>query len=213
MAERLISNRLRDYQDELVPPQPAELRAMEDYARAENFPIIGPAAGHFCYQIARMVGARRVFELGSGYGYSTAWFARAVQENGGGTVYHVVWDEALSLRARGHLQALDLDDVVHYIVGEAVEVLRETPGPFDLVFNDINKECYPESLPVIARKLRRGGVLLVDKMLWHGRVFDEADQAPSVQGVRELTRRLKDDPAWIVSLVPIRDGLFVAYKR
>ena len=130
MAKRLISTRPRDSLDELVPPQPAELQSKEDYARADKFPIIGPAA-----------------------------------------------------------------------------------SPFDLVFNDINKECYPESLPVIAKKLRPGGVLIVDNMLWYGRVFDVADQPPGVQGVRELTRRLKDDLGWIVSLVPIRDGLLVAYKR
>ena len=50
-------------------------------------------------------------------------------------------------------------------------------------------------------------------MLGHGRIFDASDQAPSVQGVRELTERLRGDPGWIMSLVPIRDGLLVAYKR
>ena len=62
--------------------------------------IVGPAAGQYCYMIARMLGAKRVFELGSGYGYSTLWFAKAVRDNGGGEVYHTVWDEGLSTRAR-----------------------------------------------------------------------------------------------------------------
>jgi predicted O-methyltransferase YrrM len=213
MPERLVSTKLRDYLDELVPPQPAELKAMDDYARAENWPIIGPPAGQFCYLIARMAGARQIFELGSGYGYSTAWFARAVKENGGGTVHHVVWDEALSQRAQGHLEALGLDDCVHYHVGEALQTLREAPGPFDLIFLDIDKEAYPLSLPVITEKLRPGGVLIVDNMLWYGRIFDESDQAPSVRGVRELTNLLRSDPDWIISLVPIRDGLLLAYRR
>lgn len=69
---------------------------MEAYAREAHFPIIGPTAGQFCYLMARAIGARRIFEMGSGFGYSTAWFARAVKENGGGTVFHVVWDEALT---------------------------------------------------------------------------------------------------------------------
>ena len=213
MAERLVSTKLRDYLEDLVPPQPAELQAMDDYARAENWPIIGPPAGQFCYQVARMIAARHIFELGSGYGYSTAWFARAVKENGGGTVHNVVWDEALSQRARGHIRALGLDGWVEYHVGEAIQTLRETPGPFDLILLDIDKEAYPRSLPTITEKLRPGGVLIVDNMLWHGRIFDESDQAPSVQGVRELTERLRGDPGWIVSLVPIRDGLLVAYRR
>jgi predicted O-methyltransferase YrrM len=66
------------------------MQAMEAYAKETNFPIIGPASGYFCYLITRLVGARQVYELGSGYGYSTAWFAKAVKENGGGTVYHTV---------------------------------------------------------------------------------------------------------------------------
>ena len=186
---------------------------MEAYADAVGFPIVGPASGNLCYLVARMVGATRVFEMGSGFGYSTAWFARAVQENGGGSVHHVVWNRELSARARGHLKILGFRDVVQYHVGEAVQILNEIPGPFDLIFNDIDKPAYPDSLPVIAEKLRSGGVLIVDNLLWGGRVFDESDQSPDTRGVRELTRLITTDPGWIASILPIRDGLLVAYKK
>jgi predicted O-methyltransferase YrrM len=186
---------------------------MEAYARDIGFPIIGPASGYLCYLIARMIGARHVFEMGSGYGYSTAWFARAVQENGGGAVYHVVWNEELSQKAREHLRALGFESVVQYHVTEAVQLLGEIPGPFDLIFNDVDKQAYPDSLPVIADRLRPGGVLIVDNMFWGGRVFDESDASSSTQGVRELTRLITADPAWSASIVPIRDGLLVAYKK
>ncbi len=185
---------------------------MEAYAREVRFPIVGPAAGQFCYLLARIVGARRVFEMGSGFGYSTAWFARAVQENGGGTVFHVVWDEELSRRARKHLSALGFDNVIEYHVAEAVETLRHADGQFDLIFNDIDKEAYPKSLPIIAEKLRPGGVLIVDNMFWQGRVFDDRDRSATTQGVRELTQTITSDPGWISSIVPIRDGLLVAYR-
>jgi caffeoyl-CoA O-methyltransferase len=204
---------LTAYVDRLVPPRPAELAEMEAYAAEQGFPIIGPAAGQFCYLVARMIDAREVFELGSGFGYSTAWFARAVQENGGGTVHHVVWDEDLSRRARNHLDRLGLSEFVRYEMGEAVTALRRTDGPFDLIFNDINKESYPESLPVIAGKLRPGGVLIADNMLWHGRIFDPDDMSPGTAGIHEFTARITADPQWEVSLVPIRDGLMVARKR
>src|SRR5215210_3654677 len=139
MAPEMTTDQIREYLDNLVPPRPPEVQAMEAYAKEHGFPIIGPASGYFCYQIARMIGAKRVFELGSGYGYSTAWFARAVQENGGGTVYHTVWDDDLSSKARGHLGALGYGEIVEYRVSEAVQALRETDGPFDLIFNDIDK--------------------------------------------------------------------------
>lgn len=212
MAGDLLAPQLREYLDALVPARPPEMRAMEAYARQVRFPIIGPVAGQFCYLLARMLGARRIFEMGSGYGYSTAWFARAVQENGGGTVFHVVWDAALSQRARMHLQTLGLNDVVEYRVAEAVATLRETPGPFDLIFNDIDKEAYPASLPVIAAKLRPGGVLIADNMFWGGRVLDRRDRTSTTAGVRTLTQMVMQDPQWIASIVPIRDGLLVATR-
>jgi predicted O-methyltransferase YrrM len=213
MATDPIPAHLHSYLDSLVPPRPPELQAMEAHAKEVDFPIIGPASGNLCYQVARMIGARRIFELGSGYGYSTAWFARAVQENGGGVVHHVVWDEGLSQKARGHLAALGYGDIVTYHVAEAVQALRETEGPFDLIFNDIDKHAYPESLPVIAEKLRPGGVLIIDNMIWHGQIFDDDDRSPATEGVREFTRRITTDPGWIASLVPIRDGVIVAYKK
>ncbi len=212
MSEPMFHPRLTDYLDSLVPPRNEVMQEMEAYAREVGFPIIGTAAGYFNYMIARLMCARRIFELGSGYGYSTAWFARAVQENGGGVVHHVVWDEELSQKARGYLGRLGYGDIVQFHVGEAVATLKETEGSFDLMFNDIDKHGYPASIPVIKEKLRIGGVLLVDNMLWHGAIFDEADQSPNTLGVHEVTRMLSQDPEFIASLVPIRDGMIMAYR-
>lgn len=208
-----IAEQLDNYLKELAPSRPAELEKMEAYAEEHGFPIIGPAAGNFCYLTARMSGARRVFELGSGYGYSTAWLARAVQENGGGEVFHVVWDEDLSQRAQKHLSNLGYDGIVRYHVGEAVAALRETEGTFDLIFNDIDKKGYPESIDVIEHKLRPGGVLIIDNMIWSGRVYDPDNDDASTEAIRETTYKLTSSPNWIVSLVPIRDGLLVAYRQ
>jgi predicted O-methyltransferase YrrM len=199
--------------DALVPPRPPELQAMEADAAKTDFPIIGPAAGHFCYLLTRLTGARAVFELGSGFGYSTAWFARGLQENGGGVVHHTVWDQALSDRARRHLTGLGLGSLVRYRVAEAVQALRETDGPFDLIFNDIDKAGYPDALPVIRQKLRPGGLLITDNLLWHGRIFEPSDQSKETRGIRDFTRFVTEDPAWTATVVPIRDGLLVARRN
>lgn len=209
----LLPESVTDHLEALVPERPAELAEMEAHAAATDFPIIGPTAGQFCYLMARVLGARRVFELGSGFGYSTAWFARAVQENGGGEVHHVVWDEALSARARRWLAMLGYQATVRYHVGEAVETLSRSAGEYDLIFNDIDKQDYPASLPVIAEKLRSGGLMIVDNVLWSGRIFDPDDTSPATEGVRQLTREVSEDPRWSASVVPIRDGLLVARKR
>jgi len=203
----------QNYLTALVPPREKELQEMESYAEKHNFPIIGPACGYYCYQLACMIGAKSVFELGSGYGYSTAWFSKAVKENGGGVVHHTVWDEELSKSANSHLLKLGFADIVLYHVAEAVEYLCQESGPFDIIFNDIDKEAYPASLGVIKEKLRSGGLLIIDNMLWHGRVFDDRDISPATEGVREFTRRITADTDWIVSLAPVRDGMIIAYKK
>ena len=209
----LISPHVSSYLEKLVPTRSSELAAMEEYASKTNFPIVGPIAGQLCYQLARLMGAQRVFELGSGYGYSTAWFARAVQENGGGVVHHVVWDDKLSGMARKHLGAMGYTDLVRYHVGEAVEALKGTDGTFDIIFNDIDKEGYPASVPIIHEKLRPGGLLIIDNMLWSGQIFDEKDTSPATKGVREVTTLLTDSSKWISTLAPVRDGLIVAMKK
>jgi predicted O-methyltransferase YrrM len=205
--------RVQEYLVGLVPPRNREMAAMERYAARTGFPIIGPAAGNYCYQLARQVRARSVFELGSGYGYSTAWFARAVKENGGGTVHHTVWDEELSERARKHLGRMGFGGLVEFHVAEAVQTLRRQRGVFDLIFCDIEKRDYPAALPLIKRKLRRGGVLIIDNMLWGGRIFVGRDRSSDTQGVRKFTKDIASDSDWIVTLVPIRDGLIVTQRK
>ena len=206
----LLNKQIAEYLDGLVPARHPVLAEMEEMAARSKFPIIGPACGHLCYLLARLTGARRVFELGSGFGYSTAWFARAVQENGGGEVHHVVWDETLSSRARDYLGRMALDGLVRFHVGEAVETLRGTPGPFDVIFNDIDKKGYPGSLGVIEERLRPGGLLLVDNLLWSGRILDQADTSEDTEGVREVTRKIFGSRRWTASIVPLRDGMLVA---
>lgn len=202
--------KIQDFLETLVPPRHAVVQRMEEEARADDFPIIGPVSGQVCYLMARLIGAQRVFELGSGYGYSTAWFAQAVRENGGGAIWHVVWDKELSQRAQAHLQAMGLDDLVHYHVGEAIEKLTQTPGPFDIIFMDIDKVGYPVALPHIRARLRPGGLLIVDNMLWDGRIADENEREPETEAIRTLALAVARDPAWTSIIVPVRDGVLVA---
>lgn len=207
----LFHPQMMGYLESLVPKRHKIMLEMEVRAREIGFPIIGIAGGQFLYLIARMMKATRIFELGSGYGYSTAWFARAVRENGGGVVHHVVWDENLSSQARDYLGRLGYSDIVQFHVAEAVETLKATTGPFDLIFNDIDKTGYPASIPVIKEKLRPGGVLLLDNMLWHGAIFNPADTSEATKAIHETTRLLTQDPQFISSLIPIRDGIMLSY--
>ena len=219
MSEAYDYDHIQEYLTGLVPARPAEMQNMERFAEEHDFPIIGPVAGYYCYQVTRLSNALTVFEMGSGYGYSTAWFAKAVQENSAdqagaaGSVQHVVWDQALSDQARGYLKKLKLNQFVQFHVAEAVETLKGSDQKFDLIFCDIDKDGYPAALEVINEKTHPGSVLIIDNMLWYGRIFNPDDQSAATVGVREFTRRVTSSQDWIVSLAPLRDGLIVAYKK
>ena len=203
---------LTAYMEGLIPARPPVLQEMEAYAAERRFPIVGPVVGQLFYLLTRASGARRVFEMGSGFGYSTAWFAMGVRDNGGGEVHHVVWDDGLSRQARAYLERLGLGDFVRFAVSEAVAELDRAPGEFDIIFNDIEKDGYPASFPVMKAHLRRGGILLVDNMIWRGRALDPAVDDLATRGVREITRLLFADPDFTGVIVPLRDGVFVGHK-
>jgi predicted O-methyltransferase YrrM len=128
-------------------------------------------------------------------------------------VHHTVWDDELSKQAKEHLSKLGSAGNVKFHNAEAVETLRQTPGLFDIIFNDIDKEGYPDSLPVIKEKLRSGGILIIDNMLWHGQTLDPQDHEQSTEAIRKFIKIITTDPDWIVSLTPMRDGMIVAYKK
>lgn len=209
----LVDGAFVAYLEGLIPARPPVLQEMEAYARAHRFPIVGPVVGQLFYLLTRASGARRVFELGSGYGYSTAWFGMGVRDNGGGEVFHVVWDDALSQSARGHLKRLGLVSIVRFRVGEAVAALRAEDGRFDIIFSDINKEGYPASLPVIKQRLKPGGLLLVDNMFWNGKVVDRRVTDADTEAIRTFTRAVFDDPEFVSTIVPLRDGVLVARRQ
>lgn len=219
MSEGPLYSELRPYLDSLVPPRRPIVQEMERYAEEHDFPIVGPASAYFMYTIAKMVKARQVYEMGSGFGYSTAWFAKAVQENGGGVVDHVVWDEELSQTAREKLGELGYPAYdgptpgvtkIRYTVGEAVEALAKTTQPFDLIFNDIDKEAYPMALEAAEKRLKPGGVFFTDNVIWKGKVIEKyRDNDAQTKAILEFNERITQSDRWDASIIPIRDGIMM----
>jgi caffeoyl-CoA O-methyltransferase len=185
------------------------LREMEQRAARDNFPIIGPLVGPWLYMLTRLSGAKRVFEMGSGYGYSTWYFASAVRDNGGGTVSAVVWDAPLSAECRGWMERANLLPYCDLQVSEAILSLSSTAPGLDLIFCDIEKDSYPAALDIIESKLRPGGLLLVDNVIWSGRVVDPADHSAACEGVRQFNDALSASKRWQYLINPLRDGLGV----
>jgi predicted O-methyltransferase YrrM len=207
----IVDPDLDRYLHDLASPDDPVLREMELVAHERNFPIVGPQVGRLLEVLARCTRARRVIELGSGFGYSAYWFARAVGPDG-----EVVLTEGSAERAeeaRAYLARGGFLDRVRILVGDALDLLDRSEGEFDIVFNDIDKDRYPEVLDRAAGALRHGGLLVSDNMLWYGTVLDAEADDPTTRGVRELTRALYASPDFETTLLPLRDGVSVSVRR
>ena len=184
---------------------------MEQLAVEQGFPIVGPQVGRLLRILACSIDAKRVLELGSGFGYSAWWFASAV--GAGGRVILTEGSTENAERAREFLDRAGFGGRVEIRVGDALEIARECDGPFDLVFNDIDKQDYPAALPVALELLRPGGLFVSDNMLWQGRVLDNDAPDASTRGVLELTRALHARPDLDTAILPIRDGVSISALR
>jgi predicted O-methyltransferase YrrM len=207
----IVSPEIERYLHDLANPADPILREMEVLAAERSFPIVGPQVGRLLHLLARIISARRVVELGSGFGYSAYWFARAVGPNG--LVLLTEQSRENARQAEGFLSRGGFRNRVRIEVGDALEILGSAGGGFDIVFNDVDKEHYPEVLARAAVALKPGGLLICDNMLWFGTVLDPDPEQPSTRGVKELTRQLLESDQFETVLVPIRDGISVSVYR
>jgi len=195
----------------LLPARDPVMQEMERYARQRVVPIVGPACGRVLYQMARLVKARRVFELGSAIGYSTLWLARAVGP--GGTVFYTDNDPANARRAEAYLRRAGVLDRVRILVGDALPLFDSSRGKFDLIFNDVSKTQYPEVLRLAVPRLRLGGLLITDNVLWSGRVAHPTKRHDAdTRAIQKFNRLIYSSPKLFTTVIPLRDGLAVCQR-
>lgn len=200
-----------DYLYSMLPKRDDVLVEMEDYATKHNVPIVGPAVARVLQQLALMINARSVFELGSAIGYSTIWWAQAVGENG--RVVYTDGDSKNAERARGYFARAGVANRITLHTGDALEVLSEQKQEFDIIFNDVDKDDYPRVLRLVAPRLRKGGLFITDNVLWSGRVAEKNPTDSRTKSIVEFNRKLHDSKDFYTTILPIRDGLAVALKK
>jgi caffeoyl-CoA O-methyltransferase len=198
------------YMLSLLPPRDAVLTEMEEQARKRDIPIVGPAVARVFYQYARLIHARRVFELGSAIGYSTIWWAQAVGEDG--EVFYTDGSPKNADEARGYFQRAGVAGRIRIGVGDALEQLSAQKQEFDIIFNDVDKEGYPRVLDLVPSRLRRGGLFITDNVLWSGRVTEKNPKEESTRAIQEFNQRLYAMKEFFTTILPLRDGLAVAVK-
>lgn len=193
----------------MLPSSGPVLAEMERVARERDIPIVGPAVARVFKLLAGIAGAKRVFELGSAIGYSTLWWAEAVGE--GGEVFYTDSSSANAAEAAAYFRQAGLQHRIQVLQGEALALLQSTPGEFDIVFCDLNKEQYPEALQAAVPRLKPGGLLIADNVLWSGRVA-RPDGSPQTDGILEFNRMLYADARLEPVILPLRDGIAVARR-
>ena len=216
---------INDYLLDIIPERDEVLTEMETHARENRFPIVGPLVGRVLHQLVLLTNPTRIFEMGSGFGYSAYWMAKALRQPEGRIICTDGSQENAD-RAADYLARGGIADRIDYRVGNALEIIDETEGEFDIIYNDIDKDGYPKAFHKAIPRLRSGGLFITDNMLWLGRVvtydtdadvqgLDEEEQwvHKTTVGVKELARLLYSSPDVFTTIIPLRDGVSVAIKR
>jgi len=208
----ITAESVENYLYAILPQRDEVLREMEAQAKQRDIPIIGPLVASFLYQLAQIAKAQTVFELGSAIGYSTIWWARAVGPNG--RVVYTDSSQKNADEARRYFERAGVAARIDVRLGDALEILsEEKPGSYDIIFNDVDKEDYPRVLPLATERLRKGGLLITDNVLWSGYVADPNAKDDSTRAIQEFNRLLYASPDFFTTIVPMRDGVAIAQRK
>ena len=204
--------------DALVPPDPALEAAMKANAAAELPSIdVSPNQGKLLYLLARMMGARKILEIGTLGGYSTIWLARALPADG--RLVTLELEPKHAQVAQANLDRAGQSGLVEIRVGPAVDLLaqlqKEGAAPFDLIFIDADKENIPAYLAWSLKLARLGSVILIDNVVREGAIIDPENKDPAVRGVRDMFAMLAAEPRLAATAIQTvgskgYDGLAVA---
>jgi caffeoyl-CoA O-methyltransferase len=207
----IVEPRIESYIAALWASPDPVLAAMEALAERRRFPIVGRHTGALLGLLAHCIGARRVIELGSGYGYSAVWFARSLPEDG--KVICTDVSENNRDLAMGYFRTAGLESRIDFLVGDGLALAREQAPGFDIVFNDVDKEDYPASVDVAVRLLRPGGLFITDNTLWKGLVAEPGRGDDLTEAVRAFNKSVFSRPDLESVIFPIRDGVTVCRKK
>ena len=208
---------------ETVGPEPDDvLREMQHHAEREDFPIVGSAVGGWLAVFARMADASRIFEFGSGFGYSAYWFASVFPADGE-VILTEVDSEELD-RARAFFEEGDLADRAVFEEGDAIEIIEAYEGPFDVVLIDNEKHRYVDAFETVREKVAPGGVVLADNAMRAEPVVDFEDlreivaggdpggASEGTRGIAAYLEAVRTDPEFETALLPLGSGVAVSYR-
>jgi caffeoyl-CoA O-methyltransferase len=207
----VVDPRIDEYAEAHTTPSGELFERLADETRATTSApemMVGDVEGRFLEFLVRLIGARRVVELGTFTGYSSLSMARGLPE--GGRVYSLDVNERTTAVAQRYAEEAGLADRIEYRVGSSgLELLAELDGPFDLAFIDADKEGYADYYEAVLPKLAPGGLIVADNAVRDGRVLDEDPDEP----MQAFNRHVREDSRVECVLLTVRDGMLLVMKR
>ncbi|CAG0990161.1 O-methyltransferase [Geobacter sp.] len=200
--------RIEEYLMGLAPEEEPALLEMERRAKELAFPIVDRLVGRLLYLLTRLRQPRLVVELGSGFGYSAWWFARAISITG--KVVMTDYSPTNIAYARATFQHTGLVDRLDFRVGNALEIGREYRD-IDILFIDLDKHQYREAMEVMIPCLAPHALVIADNALWYGKVVEGVDD-PETRGIREFNDFMAGRKDFFTTILPLRDGVMVSYR-
>jgi caffeoyl-CoA O-methyltransferase len=199
--------KINDYLMKLSFEDDPLMLEMEKIGRERDFPIVDRLVGRLIYLLTQLKEPRLVVELGSGYGYSAYWFAKAL---GKGRVVLTEYDRDNVEYAKRVFRSAGLAKKAEFHVGDAVKIASGYHN-IDILFIDIDKHQYPAAIKKLLPNLGRNALVIADNTLWYGRVAGK-NRGRDTMGIKRFNEYMFADPAFFSTIVPLRDGVLIARK-
>lgn len=207
--DAILQREQAEYLDRLLPEGDVFLTAMEEYAAKHNVPIADREVAAFIEITARASGAKRALEIGMAIGYSVVHLARGMGDDS--LIVTIEPNDEMINVAGDYIELTGFNDRVRIERGKALDVMPRLKETFDLLFIDAVKEEYKQYLDLGLPKLRSGGVVIVDNLLWGGKVAGDNGDSSTV-ALREFNQYFINHPQLRAVVLPVGDGLGYAVK-
>ena len=213
---QIVPDPVEQYLSSLNRSADSVLKAIARAGEERNLPLVDAEVGALLRTLAMAAGATRILEIGTAIGYSGIWLAGALPD--GGSLLTMEMNADRAREARDNFESAGLAGRVNVIVGDAQRMLAKVAGPFDVIFQDGDKQLYSPLLDRLVTLLRPGGLLITDNVLWDGEVVPGFVARPQrdpgdTRAIAEYNERLAAHPQLITSIVPMRDGVAISVKR
>jgi len=209
----IFTEEIQNYAEDHTSGESAVLRELREHCYAhysDSSMLSGFVQGRILSMFSRMIRPNKVLEIGTYLGYSTICLAEGLAE--GGEVVSLDMNEETNAVAQSFIDKTDLGDRIQLRLGDAIFMLPHMAGPYDLVFIDADKPNYCNYYNLVFDKVRPGGFIIADNVLWSGRVLD-GEKDENTAALHEFNRMVLADERVSNVLLPIRDGLMILIRK